>query len=152
MQKLLLILYCAFVTLNATHTHFTYIIKIISKGKKEGENNKGKWAILQPETFTTNWMNNSPRVCLYVLHCNTRQTKKDIRPLGIFCSTWRLGPCSHDAISGKKAFKHFVFICRWELVPTGFQLVLHWKRTSYFSLLLIWKSNFLKPYLRRSRR
>lgn len=61
MRKHMLILYCDIVTLNATHTHFTYIIKIISKGGKRGENNKGKWAILQPETFTTNRMNNSPK-------------------------------------------------------------------------------------------
>lgn len=152
MRKLLLILYCAFVTLNATHTHFTYIIKIISKGGK-GEKITRENGLFynQRLSLLTEWTI-LRGICLYVLHCNTRQTKKDIRPLGIFCSTWRLGPCSHDAISGKKAFKHFVFICRWELVPTGFQLVLHWKRTSYFSLLLIWKSNFLKPYLRRSRR
>lgn len=33
----MLILYCDIVTLNATHTHFTYIIKIISKGGKRGK-------------------------------------------------------------------------------------------------------------------
>lgn len=37
MRKHMLILYCDIVTLNATHTHFTNIIKIISKGKKEGK-------------------------------------------------------------------------------------------------------------------
>lgn len=152
MRKLLLILYCAFVTLNATHTFYVHNQNYI-KGEKRGKKITMENGLFynQRLSLLTEWTI-LRRICLCVLHYNARQTKKDIRPLGIFCSTWRLGPWSHDAISGKKAFKHFVFICRWELVPTGFQLVLHWKRTSYFSLLLIWKSNFLKPYLRRSRR
>lgn len=54
MRKLLLILYCAFVTLKATHTFYVHNQNYF-KGEKRGEkNNKGNWAILQPETFTTN--------------------------------------------------------------------------------------------------
>lgn len=61
MRKLLLILYCAFVTLKATHTFYVHNQNYF-KGEKRGEkNNKGNWAILQPETFTTNRMNNSPK-------------------------------------------------------------------------------------------
>lgn len=87
-----------------THTFYVHNQNYF-KGEKRGEKITRENGLFynQRLSLLTEWTI-LRRICLCVLHCNTRQTKKDIRPLGIFCSTWRLGPCSHDAISGKKSF------------------------------------------------